>query len=175
MGEPNTHRPAGCWGCLGLAVSQGDFLSGLSALGESSLKSSPKPKGQMASRPKAPPRKAGSQRSHAQPRQRMPFSREELLRARGSQPRLPLMRVSQLSPFFFFFFYLGASGTLGKLRDFSNPKREYISLRWMDEYQCPPFTHPVARGDLALTGRTYFRTQSRNFSVYISQKTSSLD
>lgn len=82
---------------------------------------------------------------------------------------------SFLPLFFFFFFYLGASGTLGKLRDFSNPKREYISLRWMDEYQCPPFTHPVARGDLALTGRTYFRTQSRNFSVYISQKTSSLD
>lgn len=84
---------------------------------------------------------------------------------------VPRGSVPACSPFS----HLGASGTLGKLRDFSTAKREYISLRCIDEHHCPPFTPLVAGGDLALRGRTYFRTQPRNFSVLSSQKTSSLD
>lgn len=116
-------------GCLELAVSQGDFLTGLSALGESSLKSRSKSKGQMASWPEAPPRKAGSQRSHGQPHQRLPFPLGEPLRARarGSQPGLPLGECPS-----FPFSHLGASGTLGKLRDFSNAKRKHISLHCIE-------------------------------------------
>lgn len=121
-------------GCLGLAVSQGDFLTGLSALGESSLKSRSKSKGQMASWPEAPPRKAGSQRSHGQPHQRLPFSLGEPLRARarGSQPGLPLGECLS-----FPFSHLGASGTLGKLRDFSNAKRKHISLHCIEWISVP--------------------------------------
>lgn len=64
-------------GYLGLAVRQGPFVIGLPALGESSLRASPKSKRQAARWSDALPSKARSQKGSAQPYPGLPFSLQE--------------------------------------------------------------------------------------------------
>lgn len=69
------HPPHHCAGAIWGSLSGMEMFSlWLSALGESSLKSSPKSKGQVARWSDVLPSEARSQRSHAQPRQGQPFS-----------------------------------------------------------------------------------------------------
>lgn len=162
-----------CCGYLGLAVSQGDFFTGLSALPESSLKSSPKSKGQVARWSDALPRKAKSQWSSAQPCQGLPFSPAELRGERGSQPRLPPHRsfpVFSLFPPHGFLNPWKAERIFPTLKEST---RHVIALEAGTSMPSP--THPVGQRGPGIKWKDVLETTSRNLSVHISLKTSSLD
>lgn len=103
---------------------------------------------------------------------RTAFSPGELWRGRRSQPR-PATATQGLPGFLPFL----SSGLLEPLESgelFPNPRGGSTSLHWMDEHQCPPpLPVPWAPGDRALSGRTRLRTQSKDVSVHVSQKTDS--
>lgn len=166
------HPPLRC-GFLALAVSQGDFffffLIGLSALGESSLQSSPKgrwPPGQMLC-----PARQGAKGA-------APSPAKDCLLSRGTVAREEVTAqatATQELPGFLPFLSSGLPEPLESGVIFPNPRGRSTSLHWMDEHRCPPLSVLWAPGDRALSGRTHLRTQSKDFSVYISQKTDSRD
>lgn len=57
---------------------------------------------------------------------------------------------------------------------FSSPKREYISLCWLDEHSCLPFTHPVHPRGEGTKWEDALET-TKHSSLHVSQRTNSLD
>lgn len=155
-----------CAGAIwGLLSGRETFLIGLSALGEPSLRSSPKSKRQTARWSDALPSKSGSQRS-AQPTKDCPSG--ECQQARRSQPcSNPCWSFPGSFPRFLPLLTSGLLGPLRKLRNFSNPERKQICIGWMT---VSALHLPIlwARGHWALHGRTYLRTQ--RIFLYIFHK-----
>jgi len=112
---------------LGLAVSRETFLIGLSALGEASLRSSPKSKRQTADGQMHCPVRPGAQGVVPRP------TKDALLcRRMSASKEVPALLEPMLElPSFLPLLTSGLLGPLGKLRNFSNPKRKYICIGWM--------------------------------------------
>lgn len=131
------HQPHRCAGAIwGLLSGKEIYFTWAFCPWESSLKSSPKSKRQVAKWSDALPSETESQRSSAQPPQGLPFSPGEWWSASKevlaqAKPMYKLLDSSLLLT-------SGLLAPLGKLRDFSNPKRQYLSLHWMNEHQCLP-------------------------------------
>lgn len=161
-----------CCGSLELAISQGDILLiiGLSALGESSLKSSLKSKEQWPDGQMHCPGRPAAKTNSAQPCQRLPFSPGELWWERGSQPRLPSHRELRS------FLPSRTSGFLNpwKAERFFQPQRSTCQCTRGRNINAHPYPS-VGQTGLGTKWKDVLENTSRNFSVHTSQKTSSLD